>query len=71
MTTQGKITAIQNEIAAAQRKRNEVFLNHDMRAEMWFREYTRLGGYIQGLNTALYLLVQETAVMEVEAELVY
>lgn len=69
MTTQGKITAIQNEIAAAQKKRSLITDNTPNRIHS--NEIARLGGYIQGLNTALYLLVQETAVMEVEAELVY
>jgi len=69
MTTQGKITAIQNEIAAAQ---NEIArLNRLNMPRANERRIECLTRYIKGLNVALYLLVQETAVMEVEAELVY
>jgi hypothetical protein len=59
------IAALQNEIAAAQKKRAPLsqqhwyghhngYLSEDGRAE-----YHRLGGYIQGLNQALYLLTRE------------
>ncbi|MCA9366904.1 hypothetical protein KC887_01400 [Candidatus Kaiserbacteria bacterium] len=54
MTT--TITALQNEIAAAQAKRKALASN----GRLFDRhEYARLGGYIQGLNQALYLLTKD------------
>lgn len=55
------IAALQDEIEAAQKKRNPLseeywygYLNEDGREEL-----ARLGGYIQGLNRALALLEKE------------
>lgn len=58
---QGIITALQNEIAAAQEKRADLGKLAHCLNEGGMGEYARLGGYIQGLNQALYLLTREPA----------
>jgi hypothetical protein len=55
------IAALQNEIAAAQKKRGDLYRFHEL-VKLDIRDshvYTQLGGYIQGLNQALYLLTRE------------
>lgn len=59
MAGQTIITALQEEIAAAQKRRAKVMLITGEYAGVKANELSRLGGYIQGLNQALYLLTRE------------
>lgn len=63
--------AIQSEIETARAKSQALSATGNKPDMYRTNEHDYLYGYIQGLQAALDLLAQETAVIEVEAELVY
>ena len=61
MAGQTTITALQEEIAAAQKRRAKVMLITGEYAGVKANELSRLGGYICGLQTAVTLLEKQQA----------